>query len=632
MRIKTIYILFTLAGLASLAACSDKRDDTPRVISDTAVIEVVGNIPESRTAIYDEPVTVGIDAAADGGATVDTRAVLSDDMRTVRWSIDDKVALWAKNKLGDNNIVGETFVYDYQSGDNEACFTGNPTAKEGDEFECVAVYPVPSRIDGHRVTYTLPDKQDGTYHSELDIMSSSVGRGILVPKKSDSSGGDNNSKSGMVHLTMHHLCHALRIRIPEGRNLQGKPVTRLLVEFPREVAGDISFEVSEESGAGSVTLTNGKRAIELDLSKTPFNASADSSPRYLWVFITAGAINGDISFTPLFEDGYCAETLSATVNRDFQGGHVTPINLTISAKEQPVTWIDFTVDYKQLGEAVNTLTVTAPENARFRGDKQSTSVSIGSDGKFSVGYYAKFYPDAFKGAKVDLVYDSTHAIVTGTATLPEKQVADSRNAVAVKAPYLFFEDFSLLQGYDIYGGNVSDKEQKGQVINDKFYTPGWTGCQTYGVAGKAIAIRVRHETRWSEYRGRVDSAPFSAIKDGKHTPVSVSFNYGSSKESGAASFSMNYGYTDTQGPIEAYKWYRPLVTVVESGNKVNPAINVSLSGDGSIDLINQSINDFIITECSNMTRLSWDCSSNSDNSKSKNAWLYIDNIRVSIAQ
>lgn len=621
MRIKTIYILFTLAGLASLAACSDKRDDTPRVISDTAVIEVAGNIPESRTAMYDEPVTVGIDAAADSGATVDTRAVLSDDMRTVHWTDDDKVVLWASNPSGSNGIGGEQFEYCTQTAANTARFTGNIKVTD-DEYRCVAVYPVPARTEGRRVTYTLPDKQDGTYRSELDIMSSDPSSGKLV----ESTGSEG------VHLMMHHLCHALQIRIPEGRNRWGKPVTRLLVEFPREVAGDISFEVSEESGAGSVTLTNGKRTIELDLSKAPFDESTDGSPRYLWVFITAGAINGDISFTPLFEDGYCAETLSATVDREFRGGRVTPIDLTISAKEQPVTWIDFTVDYTQLGEAVNTLTVTAPENARFRGDKQSTSVSIGNDGKFSVGYYAKFYPDAFKGAKVDLVYDSTHAIVTGTATLPEKQVADSRNAVAVKAPYLFFEDFSLLQGYDIYGGNVSDKEQKGQVINDKFYTPGWTGCQTYGVAGKAIAIRVRHETRWSEYRGRVDSAPFSAIKDGKHTPVSVSFNYGSSKESGAASFSMNYGYTDTQGPIEAYKWYRPLVTVVESGNKVNPAINVSLSGDGSIDLINQSINDFIITECSNMTRLSWDCSSNSDNSKSKNAWLYIDNIRVSIAQ
>lgn len=228
MRIKTIYILFTLAGLASLAACSDKRDDTPRVISDTAVIEVAGNIPESRTAIYDEPVTVG-DDDADSGAAVDTRAVLSDDMRTVRWSIDDKVVLWASTPSGSNGIGGEQFGYYTQTAANTARFTGNIKVTD-DEYRCVAVYPVPARIEGRRVTYTLPDRQDGTYRSELDIMSSDPSSGKLV----ESTGSEG------VHLTMHHMCHALQIRIPEGRNLQGKPVTRLLVEFPREVAGDIS--------------------------------------------------------------------------------------------------------------------------------------------------------------------------------------------------------------------------------------------------------------------------------------------------------------------------------------------------------------------------------------------------------
>lgn len=624
MRIKTIYILFTLAGLASLAACSDKRDDTPRVISDTAVIEVAGNIPESRTAMYDEPVTVGNDDDADGVAAVDTRAVLSDDMRTVRWSIDDKVALWAKNKLGDNNIVGETFVYDYQSGDNEACFTGNPTAKEGDEFECVAVYPVPSRIDGHRVTYTLPDKQDGTYHSELDIMSSSVGRGILVPKKSDNSGGDNNSKSGMVHLTMHHMCHALQIRIPEGRNRWGKPVTRLLVEFPREVAGDISFEVSEESGAGSVTLTNGKRAIELDLSEAPFDASADASPRYLWVFITAGAINGDISFTPLFEDGYCAETLSATVDREFRGGHVTPIDLTISEKEQPVTWIDFTVDHTQLGEAVNTLTVTAPENARFRGDKQSTSVSIGDDGKFSVGYYAKFYPDAFKGAKVDLVYDSTHAIVTGTATLPAAPVTDGRNSVAVKAPYLFFEDFSGI-------GDLSSNDQYAtSLAGDKdaiSFLDGWTGARFGAQAGTSIRIACRRETS-AGYAARVDSAPIRNLKTGVSVKIRVLFDYGANQQAGGIGANSNLGQTVYMGYVEQDTAFSSSTT---TGNFVT---NFYIKEyDGTWDNLPHKDGTYEFNGCRNITRLTWrTVRENKAGMNNNTFWFYLDNIRVSIAQ
>ena len=628
MRIKTIYILFTLAGLASLAACSDKRDDTPRVISDTAVIEVAGNIPESRTAMYDEPVTVGIaDDADGGGAAVDTRAVLSDDMRTVHWTDDDKVVLWASNPSGSNGIGGEQFEYCTQTAANTARFTGNIKVTD-DEYRCVAVYPVPARTEGRRVTYTLPDKQDGTYRSELDIMSSDPSSGKLV----ESTGSEG------VHLTMRHLCHALQIRIPEGRNRWGKPVTRLLVEFPREVAGDISFEVSEESGAGSVTLTNGKRTIELDLSEAPFDASADASPRYLWVFITAGAINGDISFTPLFEDGYCAETLSATVDREFRGGRVTPINLTISEKEQPVTWIDFTVDYTQLGEAVNTLTVTAPENARFRGDMQSASVHIGSDGKFSVGYYAKFYPDAFKGAKVDLVYDSTHAIVTGTATLPEKQVADSRNAVQVKAPYLFFEDFGgITQSFE------NDSEFKGTDANNpnpvtlnEYGLQGWTGVRVGGSAGIGIRICDRTEIgAWvvAHYNGRIDSAPISNIKAGMNVNVHVAYDYAGDRYNGTGGKSGNpvvsFGYTTTQGAIGI------------STNISNTVINeevINIDGNDNntpyYGITPHSKERLLVPNCTSEVRLSWKVSDNHGRAFAANGvyWLYIDNIRVSIAQ
>lgn len=615
MRIKTIYILFTLAGLASLAACSDKRDDTPRVISDTAVIEVAGNIPESRTAMYDEPVTVGIDDEADGGAAVDTRAVLSDDMRTVRWTDDDKVVLWASNPSGSNGIGGEQFEYCTQTAANTARFTGNIKVTD-DEYRCVAVYPVPARTEGRRVTYSLPDKQDGTYRSELDIMSSDPSSGKLV----ESTGSEG------VHLTMHHLCHALQIRIPEGRNRWGKPVTRLLVEFPREVAGDISFEVSEESGAGSVTLTNGKRAVELDLSEAPFDASADASPRYLWVFITAGAINGDISFTPLFEDGYCAETLSATVDRKFRGGRVTPINLTISEKEQPVTWIDFTVDYTQLGEAVNTLTVTAPENARFRGDMQSASVHIGSDGKFSVGYYAKFYPDAFKGAKVDLVYDSTHAIVTGTAILPDSQIVDGHNAMTVKTPWLFSEDFSGVNGEEnnVEAGGASVSSDNNSVglafmgLSDQ-----WSGQRIGSEAGVAIKISSVKGVR--QWRGRVTAPCIPHLKEGAEVHLTVKFDMSGYQKNGHKC-TCTLGFSDdTQN--QKWKYDDGLTSTIATFEPPT---------DGGYDTINQScsFDSKNGKKANGSSRLSWliNYGSGGGAFSYQTYYLFIDNIRVSIAE
>ncbi len=260
MRVNISYILLALVGLA---ACSEKRSDATPSVHRTAVIEIAERTPESRFAAYDEPISVGFDADARAAAEEnESRAALGDDMRTVHWTDGDNVALWATNASGGGDIAGEIFRYYTQSAENAARFTGNMKVA-ADEYECVAVYPVPDRVEGRRVTYTLPAVQDGVYRSELDVMSSDPSSGKLV----EVSGG------GGVRLTMHHRCHALRIRVPEGKNRWGKPVTRLLVEFPREVAGDMSFDLPAAGSAGDITLTDGKRAIDLDLSAAPLDAS-----------------------------------------------------------------------------------------------------------------------------------------------------------------------------------------------------------------------------------------------------------------------------------------------------------------------------------------------------------------------
>lgn len=624
MRFKPTYVLLLLIGFA---ACSEKRDDDVRGVLSTAVIEVASEVAETRTALYDEPVSVGFDADADGAAAVDTRAVLGDDWRTVSWSNDDKVVLWASTSSSGSDIAGEKFEYFAQSAVNAAQFTGSMKVVADDEYECVAAYPVPASIEGRRVTYNIPEKQDGTYRSEWDVMVSDQSSGKLT--------GISNGTG--VRLTMHHVCHALQIRIPEGRNHQGKPVTRLLVEFPREVAGDISFDMPDASGMGDIALANGKKAIELDLSAAPLDASTEDAPQYLWVFITPGTIEGDISFTPLFDDGYCAETLSASVDREFAGGRVTPVNLTISEREQSVTWLDFTVDYTQLGEAVNTLTVTAPENGRFRGDVQSVTVSA-EDGKFSVGYYAKFYPDAFNGANVDLVYDSTHAVVEGTATLPASPVADDRNTVAVMAPYLFFEDFSgITQSFENnseYKG--SDASNPNPITLDEYGLQGWTGARVGGSAGIGIRIMDRTEIgAWvvAHYNGRIDSAPISNIKAGMNVDVHVAYDYAGDRYNGAGDKTGNpvvsFGYTTTQGTIN-------ISTNISNVVINEEAINIDGNDNNTTHYGNtpHSKEGLLVSNCSSEVRLSWKVSDNHGRAFAANGvyWLYLDNIRVSIAQ
>ena len=616
MRVNISYILLVLVGLA---ACSEKRSDVTPSVHRTAVIEIAERTPESRFAAYDEPISVGFDADARVAAEEnESRAALGDDMRTVRWTDGDNVALWATNASGGGDIAGEIFRYYTQSAENAARFTGNMKVA-ADEYECVAVYPGPSRVEGRRVTYTLPAVQDGVYRSELDVMSSDPSSGKLV----EVSGG------GGVRLTMHHRCHALRIRVPEGKNRWGKPVTRLLVEFPREVAGDMSFDLPAAGSAGDITLTDGKRAIDLDLSAAPLDASANDAPQYVWVFIAAGPIEGEISFTPLFEDGYCAETLSASVDREFAAGRVTPINLAISGTEQPVTWFDFAVDHTQLGEPVNLLTVTAPENARFRGDMRSATVRASADGKFSVGYYAKFYPDAFAGARVDLSYDSTHAVVAGTATLPAAPVVDGRNALAVKAPYLFFEDFGGVASFnaDDNHGSGSNATNPQAISLDTYGLSGWTGARVGASAGKAVRCCCHFEgagLAYGRYDGRIDSAPIGCIRSGMTVNVKVTYDYdgGTTRTDKDTAPTYAYGYTTQSG---GFGGNSDIEHQIESG--------IVLSKTNGYESIGQS-KTFTIQGCSSAHRLSWKVSNN------RSGWtfyfgdyyLYIDNIRVSIAQ
>jgi len=613
MRVNISYILLALVGLA---ACSEKRSDATPSVHRTAVIEIAERTPESRFAAYDEPISVGFDADARAAAEEnESRAALGDDMRTVHWTDGDNVALWATNASGGGDIAGEIFRYYTQSAENAARFTGNMKVA-ADEYECVAVYPVPDRVEGRRVTYTLPAVQDGVYRSELDVMSSDPSSGKLV----EVSGG------GGVRLTMHHRCHALRIRVPEGKNRWGKPVTRLLVEFPREVAGDMSFDLPAAGSAGDITLTDGKRAIDLDLSAAPLDASANDAPQYVWVFIAAGPIEGEISFTPLFEDGYCAETLSASVDREFAAGRVTPINLAISETEQPVTWFDFAVDHTQLGEPVNLLTVTAPENARFRGDMRSATVRASADGKFSVGYYAKFYPDAFAGARVDLSYDSTHAVVAGAATLPAAPVVDGRNALAVRAPYLFFEDFSGVNGNEnnVEAGGASTSSSNNSVglafmgLSDE-----WSGQRIGSESGVAIKISSVKGVR--QWRGRVTAPCVPHLKDGAEVHLAVRFDIGGYQKSGHKC-TCTLGFSDDD-QNQKWKYDDGLTSTVATFEPPT---------DGGYDAINRSCSFDTKNgkKANGSSRLSWliNYGSGGGAFDYQTYYLFIDNIRVSIAQ
>ena len=615
-----IRLYFTLLTLFAAVSCSDEPAPAFGPSRSMQVWLDAARVNTTRTSVLDAEVTVGDTAERTVETFAETRTELLEDGFSVKWGGDDRIALWARSEDGAYAFAGQSFsLYSYILA-NEARFTGTITEMAGGNYRYFASSPLPERIEGPKAVYTIPAVQDGIYRSERDLL-------VAYPVEGAQLGADAAENPRMI---MRHLCHALRIRIPEGRNRWGKPVSRLLVEFPVPVAGELSFDVSDPEA--TVTLAGASNAVELQFPEGWDESPADE-PRYAWVFVAPGKLDGRIAFTPLFDDGYCAETLSTPVlSKTMAAGHVTPVTLTISDAEQLVTWIDFTIDPSRLGEPVNTLSITAPEGAYFRGDATQADLSA-RDGKYSVGYYAKFYQAAFDGATMPATYDSDNAVVSNTITLGSL-AADSRNTVAIQTPWLFEEDFSNTRYSEEYFDNNGRNNDHSTATKwaDEAGLSGWSGNQYYIAIGKALAIRHKTERVFllGTYRGRVDSHPISHLKEGAAVKVNVTFKYTGNSANSNSTPVLNYGSTTDQSALAGY--YQGGSGAIKGGSTIeNVAGSKNCSKSGSIDAIDETA-EFSITACTNRHRLSWDCYVSTSRNNTSNQWVFIDNICVSIAR
>lgn len=605
------HILLPLLLLAA-GSCSgaDSDSDSPSRTQQSIRVTVgVSTAASTRTSAYDDEVSVVMDGdptPSPGSAA--TRTEILDDGISVKWSGDDRVAVWAQASDGSFALSGHPFsLYDYVLA-GEAHFTADIVPMEEGTYRYFAVYPVPDRTQGTQITCTIPAVQDGAYRSGYDVLAAVPVEGPQL----------SSEREANVRLSMRHLCHVLRIRIPEGRNYRGVPVTRLLVEFPEPVAGELSFDLSDPEA--SATLAGGSSAIELQLPE-PLDASTEDAPRYAWLFVAPGRLDGAISFTPMLADGYCAETLSTpALSKTLEAGHITPVNLSVSPNELPVTWLDFTVDCSQLGEPVETLTVTAPEGALFRGNL-STAGLTAEGGKFSVGYYAKFYASAFKGATLSFTYDSENAVVADTHSLPSALADDANNDISITAPWLFFEDFSEVESFSSNDAYATLSTGSKDAVS---FLSGWTGARVGAQARTSIRIACRRETS-ANYSARVDSAPVANLKPGASVRVSVCFDYGMNRQDGGLG-TADIGQT-------CYLGYVKEDTAFKSDNETGTFVSSFYIKEktAGYDYIPHTDGSYAFDGCDENTRFTWRTVPESKAGMNNNTcWLYLDNIRASI--
>lgn len=539
-------------------------------------------------------------------AAPETRTGIADDGMTGIWTKGDRIALWARSGQ-TTALAAETFTLWHSKSDlSDACFTARIAPMQTGTYDYYAVSPAPAATSGSTVSYDIPTVQDGLWNGALDVMHAAA------------QGAELTEGLNELVLGFRHKVHALRITVPEGRNRFGKSIRRLIIDFPQAVAGRMTFDAATADAAA--TLDNAASSITVD-----FTEPIDEGDSF-WVFIAPADLSGgEVRFTA-FSDDECSTPIEGMFG-ECAAGRITPVDLTIRESHGKVTWFDYTIDPSQLGEPVDRLTLTLPDGQTFATGDNSRTLTPYTGGEFCFAILSDDVPPIV-GTALKSVYDSESATVEDRVepiSIPSGYTPDTHNKLTAKAPYLFFEDFSLLAGYDINGGNVSTKEPSAQVIGDTFYYSGWTGNHTKGESG-AISIRSRRETALREIRGRVDSAPVSTLKAGKSVDVAVSFRYGSSKESCNFTLDMNYGYTTQQGPIRAYQ----KIIGSESGTAAQNAESVSLDEKGSFIDLPHEIQGFRIPGCTSAHRMTWELKISGNQGTSKNGWLYIDDVRMTI--
>lgn len=604
----------TLLLLPLLAACSK----APEVATD----------PAAQTI----EVAIGSGPRLDITTQSATRTTLDEEGTQVKWQTGDQLALWAVNSASQRVIEAATFsLYHYNASYNSASFRGSIPALAEDTYSYYAVSPVPAATDGLQVSYDIPAVQDGTFHGEWDVMVAKpvTGEALREHDRKDANGISDNSD--IVNLQFAHKIHVLKITLP--KNDLGEPITEIELTFPTAVTGRLTVDASNPEA--DATLSGGSETLTLRFAE-PKDAGDVVYAMIAPVTLEEGE---QISILAIGESSESeSRTFApASADRTFAAGHTTPINYNVPGLGRMFTRLNFRLDEagaNTLGEEIDSFTVTAPEGWVFEDGTRSRTFDVTGTGDYLIRF--REYPNqTAETSGFQVTYDSEHALLTETFTLPAVTPETLNQVAAFRVPYLFEEDFSGIYGYsdhDNAGHGWTSDTTTGAIDLGSQNLAGWSGARTGAQANTSIRVCCRAQSVFGgstlyRYHGRLDSAPLANLKAGTTANVRVTFNYGGGR-SGNSKFSplAACGYTTTQGVINSQEdrnqnWYI-------SGAQVIPDLGVN----DSFTSLPYTM-EYTIPSCSNQHRLSWEVNSTGEASTTNaNLWLYLDNIRVSIAQ
>ena len=569
-------------------------------------------VPES----YDSPVEVAL-AMGNGSRT---RTAYDADQKGFVWTPGDKIAVWAKNQAGTYSLDGQTFSLLARGLSNvRACFTATlPAPMDEGTYSYYMTYPLPESVSGTSAEFKVPEVQNGAASDGVDII---VAEPVDGPALSPIVEASPIMPDNVLNVKMKHLLHFLRFYIPEGMNALGEPVNRIEFTMPQAIAGKVAVDVTDASAA---KLSEGVNGMILEL-KSPIDESADGTDvAVAGIFPPKAAYSaGDQMTVDAYSENKCSSVSFSLTGRNFAAGHTTKVPLRMT-EAKPIEYeLKFMLASNNLGEDVQNIKVTLPDDVVWPGLSSSElKIDGGNDGLIKIGdsYIFRTQDKAFfKGLsskRLVVVFESESAVVSDTVSLGDFS-SSIRGVCELNCPYLFFEDFSGVDGFN------SDDEYKISSAGSRSphtFMNGWSAARAGAQTGTAIRIACRRETGLANYSARADSPFLSGLKKGKVVNLDVSYDYSMNREGDPKiAQTVYFGYITTEKSLKSGD---DTGTFLESF-KINET-------SGSYTNINHTANT-LLKGVGAPLRLSWRTMPETNWGANNNTcWLYIDNIKVKI--
>lgn len=592
--------LMAFVALALLGGCSKSGGDEAEQVATKSELSIGLPIGISRTAVD-----------AEGRAS---------------WTEGDTFALWAENATGG-------FIYDavpfqmmyYWHSLQSAVFTSNANALAEGTYTYYAVSPKPQTFSNPKASFTLPIEQwGGVFNGAYDIMvASPIEAEALSPDKVNS-----------LALDFQHKMHTLKINI--AKNDLGIDIRELRFTFPTNVTGQVTVDVANADAAA--TLTNGSSQL---IVKSEEGFSAGDT---VWGVIFPQNISGSVKVMAVGTDGRLSVEKSINLSKECLASHITPLSLSVPSGRSTLR---FSIGTNNLGEEIEKLTII---------DHNGTSVTLNGSANntydYSVDSSSATVFDHYEGKTFTARFESANAIVSTTFVMPSN-LSNGVNVIpALTVPYLFFEDFTSIHTNfdkdDAKAANIMSAD--GMLLNNYMSVPGWNGAHIKGVAGQCVRVNVRHQSTMGTTRsnGRLDTPTMSNLKSGANVKLKVTFDMGAYVNSDYSSdneiFCIAGIHNSSMGSalngVVSTTFFSAAGDDKDRVKSVFSSVSYTseyLAAGYNADSFGSTFptHSFTQSGCTSSTRICWvPCCRQSHWTTSLNAhyYLYIDNIKVSIAQ